>query len=59
MRVNIRQLLETCVERGVRDGYRRAHKHTDSPSPDALQTYIEDAIWLEIDTFFDFETTHG
>ena len=56
MRVNVRQLLETCIEHGVRDGYRRAHKHTETPSADALQTYIEDAIWLEIDTFFKFDS---
>lgn len=58
MKVNVRQLLETCVERGVRDGYQRAHKHTESPSPDALQTCIEDAIWLEIDTYFNFDDTN-
>jgi len=56
MKPNIRLILEAAIERGVDRGYKRAFKHTDSPSEPAILQSIEDAVWLEIDTYFDFET---
>lgn len=55
MRVNIRQILERCVEDGIAHGYRRAHKHVDKPSEGAIIDNISAAIWLEIDSYFNFE----
>lgn len=57
MKVNMRLLLERCVEDGIERGYRRAHKHTDEPSEQHILSQIQDAIWLEIDEYFNFETT--
>ena len=56
MKPNIRLILERCIEDGAKRGYVRAFKHTDSPSEAGILQSIEDAIWLEIDTYFDFET---
>lgn len=56
MKVNMRLLLERCVEDGIERGYRRAHKHTDEPSEQHILSQIHDAIWLEIDEYFNFET---
>ena len=39
-------LMEDAVEAGVRTGYRRAHKHVEAPSEDA----IRDAIVAEVMT---------
>lgn len=57
MKVNMRLLLERCIEDGLARGYRHAHKHTNEPSEQHLLSQIHDAIWLEIDEYFNFETT--
>ena len=55
MKANMRMLLERCIEEGLERGYNRAHKHTENPTQDGMITSMQDAIWLEIDTFFKFE----
>ena len=55
MRANIRGILERCIEDGIAHGYRRAHKHLENPSEGVISDNISDAIWLEIDTYFNFE----
>lgn len=55
MKPQIRLILERCIEDGSRRGYERAFKHTDSPSEAGILQSIEDAIWLEIDTYFTFD----
>jgi len=55
MKVNMRLLLERCIEEGLDRGYLRAHKHTDEPTKQHILSQIHDAIWLEIDEYFDFE----
>ena len=52
---NTRLILEKAIEDGVRYGYIRAFKHTDSPSEVSILTAINDGIWLHIDEFFRFE----
>jgi len=54
MKAKLRVILERCIEDGAKRGYIRAFKHTDSPSEAGILQSIEDAIWLEIDSFFDF-----
>ena len=54
MKPKVRLILEETIERGVDRGYKRAFKHTDSPSEAGILQNIEDAIWLEIDTYFEF-----
>jgi len=55
MKANIRGVFERCIEDGIAHGYRRAHKHVDSPSEGYTVDAISAAIWLEIDTYFTFE----
>jgi hypothetical protein len=57
MKVDMRMLLETCIEHGLERGWRQAHKHTDTPSSGHVTTCQNDAIWLEIDTYFKFNDT--
>lgn len=47
-----RTLLERAIEVGVRAGYDRAHKHTDTPGPEHTCSQIEHYIWLELDEAF-------
>ena len=55
VRARTRLLLERCIEDGTERGYRRAFKHSDSPSEAHILSEIDAAIWLEIDTYFNFE----
>jgi hypothetical protein len=47
-------LLEFCIATGIKLGYTRAFKHTDTPSEDAIQDSIYTAITNEIHQWFDF-----
>jgi hypothetical protein len=58
MKVNKRALLERCIEDGLRDGWRRAHKHVEQPTEAGMRERMWDAIWLHIDEYFEFETTN-
>jgi len=57
MRANFRSILIECIELGVQRGYRRAHKHCESPSEATIFQEIEDCVMGEITErfFFDFE----
>ena len=59
MKPKTRLILEEAIERGVDRGYRRAFKHTDSPSEAGILQSIEDCIWQEIDIYFDFDCRSG
>lgn len=61
MKARTRIILEKAIERGIERGHLRAHKHTNSPSLDALFADISDCIMYEIDTYFTFEEgeSHG
>lgn len=47
-------VLRRAVEEGVRYGYRRAHKHTESPGEERIIECVEDAVMNEIAEWFDF-----
>lgn len=48
-------VLQRAIEEGVARGYRRAHKHTDTPEESAICTSIEEAVMGEICEVFDFD----
>ena len=54
MRARTRALLERCIDEGLERGYRLAHKHTGKPSEEGMRDSMWEAIWLEIDSFFEF-----
>ena len=47
-------LLENAIEDGVTYGYRRAHKHTETPTEYEMCSAISDAVMLQIAEVFDF-----
>ncbi len=55
MTPNHRKLLTLCLETGIKRGLTRAYKHTETPSKQSMVTDIENAIWEEIDEFFDWQ----
>ena len=46
LQLNTYRVIDDAVERGVELGWRRAHKHTDTPTPDVVRAAIADAIML-------------
>ena len=48
-------ILEECIERGIRAGWNRAHKHTDTPTEEGIFEQISHYINLEICERFDFK----
>jgi len=55
MKPRIYSIIRECVENGIRYGIRRAHKHTDEPSEDLLESEIHSAIMMQLDEKFEFE----
>lgn len=53
------ELMNRCIEDGVRLGYARAHKHTDQPTEQHLKDCIENAVLLEICEWFRIEEDNG
>jgi len=48
IQLNTYRVIDDAVERGVEIGWRRAHKHDDTPTPDVVRAAIADAIMLEL-----------
>lgn len=55
MKPKVRVILEQAIEQGVRRGYQRAFKHTDSPSEPHILTTIEDCVMDSIYDYFTFD----
>lgn len=57
MKANEYNLIERCIEDGIRRGINRAHKHlidSEIPSRELLEQRIHESIMLEICEWFDF-----
>lgn len=48
-------VLDQCIETGIQLGWQRAHKHQDNPTELQIHTEIYQAIWSELDEWFDFQ----
>lgn len=55
MKPKIFNLLERCVEDGVKRGYGKAFKHVENPTEGAICEHIEDCVMSQIVEWFDFE----
>jgi len=55
MKPKMYHILSLAVEQGVRDGWHRAHKHTDNPHEDAVKEHIEDAVMSALHDYFVFD----
>ena len=54
VRVNLYRLVQQTVEDAVAYGYRRAHKHTDTPTEDQVVTEVENAVMNNLCDLIDF-----
>ena len=59
MQVKEYTVLTDCVERGVAFGMARAYKHSDTPSPEYINSQIVDAVLVEISEYFNFKDEHN
>lgn len=53
--VKVYQVIQRAVEEGIAHGYRRAFKHTDSPSEDLVKESIEVEVMNALDEVLVFE----
>lgn len=44
LRVNVYEVMTRAVEEGIAYGWRRAHKHTDTPSEETIRDEIERGV---------------
>ena len=55
LRVNAYTVMDQAVEHGIVSGWRRAHKHTNTPGAEAIQGDLQQAIMAEICEWFEFK----
>ena len=51
----IRVILEDAIDRGIERGFRRAYKHTDTPSHNDMIEQIKTAVWGENHEVIEFD----
>ena len=54
LRVNVYEVLSRAIESGLLFGYKRAHKHTETPSEDMMLEAQRQAIMTEVCEVFSF-----
>jgi hypothetical protein len=59
MKPKAREVLELAVEQGVARGYRRAHKHVENPTEEAIMSSIEECVMSAIYDWFEFDEGDG
>ncbi len=55
MRARIYPLLSECIHNGIETGWRRAHKHDDTPDPEFIREQIYTSILFEVHEWFEFD----
>lgn len=55
MKANILVILEECIERGIKTGWHRSHKHDANPSEEIVSEKITDSIMEYIHEYFTFD----
>jgi hypothetical protein len=55
MKPKFHQVLDMCIENGIKLGVNRAFKHDEHPSREVIETSVFDAISGELYEWFDFE----
>lgn len=54
VKIKAYDVIEAAVERGVRLGYRRAHKHTAAPSEEGILLATQNAVMEELAEVLEF-----
>lgn len=56
MKVKTYTVLERAIEEGIAYGYRRAFKHTETPSEEAIKSEILNSVMNSISEVVDFDS---
>jgi len=59
MRARAYEVFHRAVEEGIEQGWRRAHKHTDTPGEHAIKDEILTGIMNAVTEYFDFDEQTG
>lgn len=59
VRANVYRIMDEAVENGVRYGWRRAHKHTETPDEDMIVDEINRAVMSELCEYLIFDDEAG
>ena len=54
MTPKFRVILDQAISEGVLRGYRRAYKHVENPTEEAICEQIEDCVMGSLYEYFDF-----
>ena len=54
IQVDAYRVMEEAVERGISIGWRRAHKHVESPDEVSIKDAVEQAVMNELCEYFKF-----
>ena len=54
MKPKFRVMLDQAISEGVLRGYRRAYKHNENPTEEAICEQIEDCVMGSLYEYFDF-----
>lgn len=55
LQVNVYEVLSRAIEDGLKMGWRRAHKHTDTPGEESILEHQQNAIMSEVCEVFKFD----
>ena len=55
MKPKLHVILEQAIDEGVARGYRRAYKHTDAPTDEAVINTIQECVLSSFYEYFDFD----
>ena len=59
MKIKLYNLISECVEKGIERGYRRSHKHTETPEQGYIFDNIHTDIMGELCEYIDFNDEIG
>ena len=54
MKARTNKILDMCIEKGIRVGYKRLTDNNETYDADTIEDYIYNAIWDELNTMFRF-----
>lgn len=55
MKPKVYEILSRCIEAGIRLGVQRAHKHTETPTHEAIVESVLREVQSEVHDWFTFE----
>jgi hypothetical protein len=55
MKPNTYKILTECIDNGIKAGWFKAHKHTDTPTPEQVWDSISHYVMLEVCDYFIFD----